>query len=119
MPTVKTSEELAVLQLKGLKWTAKHAYDGSALYRHKFEEAGVKPGDIKTLDDIRRLPLTTADDLKAGYPFPLLSVPMEKVVRIHASSGTTGKRKVLAYSAKDIDDWANFFARCFEMAGMT
>ena len=88
------------LQLKGLKWTVKHAYNGSAFYRRKFEEAGVKPDKIKTLDDIKYLPFTTADDLKAGYPFPLLSVPMEKVVRIHASSGTTGKRKVLAYSAK-------------------
>ncbi len=119
MPSVKTTEELAALQLKGLKWTVKHAYNGSAFYRRKFEDAGVKPGTIRTLDDIRRLPFTTADDLKAGYPFPLLSVPMEKVVRIHASSGTTGKRKVLAYSAKDIDDWANFFARCYEMAGLT
>ncbi len=119
MPTVKTTEELAALQLKGLKWTVKHAYNGSAYYRRKFEDAGVKPDTIKTLDDIKRLPFTTADDLKAGYPFPLLSVPMEKVVRIHASSGTTGKRKVLAYSAKDIDDWANFFARCYEMAGLT
>ncbi|HUJ89705.1 MAG TPA: phenylacetate--CoA ligase [Syntrophorhabdales bacterium] len=119
MPTVKTTEELAALQLKGLKWTVKHAYNGSPFYRRRFEEASVKPGTIKTLDDIRRLPFTTADDLKAGYPFPLLSVPMEKVVRIHASSGTTGKRKVLAYSAKDIDDWANFFARCYEMAGLT
>jgi phenylacetate-CoA ligase len=119
MPSVKTTEELAALQLKGLKWTVKHAYNGSAFYRRKLEEAGVKPGTIKTLDDVRRLPFTTADDLKAGYPFPLLSVPMEKVVRIHASSGTTGKRKVLAYSAKDIHDWANFFARCYEMAGLT
>jgi phenylacetate-CoA ligase len=119
MPTVKTTEELAALQLKGLKWTVKHAYNGSAFYRRKLEEAGVTPGTIKTLDDIRRLPFTTADDLKAGYPFPLLSVPFEKVVRIHASSGTTGKRKVLAYSAKDINDWANFFARCYEMAGLT
>jgi phenylacetate-CoA ligase len=119
MPSVKTTEELAALQLKGLRWTVKHAYNGSAYYRRKFEDAGVKPDTIKTLDDIKRLPFTTADDLKAGYPFPLLSVPMEKVVRIHASSGTTGKRKVLAYSAKDIDDWANFFARCYEMAGLT
>jgi phenylacetate-CoA ligase len=119
MPAAKTRDELAALQLKGLKWTVKHAYNGSAFYRRKFEEAGVKPGNIKTLDDIKRLPFTTADDLKVGYPFPLLSVPMEKVVRIHASSGTTGKRKVLAYSAKDIDDWANFFARCYEMAGLT
>ncbi len=119
MPAMKTRDELLSHQLKGLKWTVKHAYNGSPFYRRRFEEAGVRPGDIKGLDDIKRLPFTTADDLKSGYPFPLLSVPMEKVVRIHASSGTTGKRKVLAYSAKDIDDWADFFARCYEMAGLT
>ena len=68
---------------------------------------------------LKSLPFTTADDLKNGYPFPLLSVPLEDVVRIHASSGTTGKKKVLAYTAKDVDDWAHFFARCYEMAGMT
>jgi len=119
MPTVTTKKDLAALQLEGLKWTVNHVYKGSPFYRRKFDEAGVKPADIKKLTDLRRLPFTTADDLKAGYPFPLLSVPMEKVVRIHASSGTTGKRKVLSYTQKDIDDWANFFARCYEMAGLT
>ncbi len=66
-----------------------------------------------------KLPFTQADDLRDGYPFPLLSVPMSDVVRIHASSGTTGKKKVLCYTQKDIDDWAHFFARCYEMAGLT
>ena len=119
MPTVKTKKELADLQLKGLKWTVNHAYRGSPFYRKRLEEAGVKPGDIRTLKDLQKLPFTTAKDLQEGYPFPLLSVPFEKVVRIHASSGTTGKRKVLAYTQKDINDWANFFARCYEMAGLT
>jgi phenylacetate-CoA ligase len=119
MPVQKTKEELAAFQLEGLKWTASHAYQGSPFYRKKFEEAGVTPDVIRSLDDLARLPFTTADDLKSGYPFPLLSVPIEDVVRIHASSGTTGKRKVLAYSAKDIDDWAHFFARCYEMAGLS
>jgi len=96
MPIVTTKKDLAALQLEGLKWTVNHVYRGSPLYRKKFDEAGVKPADIKKLTDLKRLPFTTADDLKAGYPFPLLSVPMEKVVRIHASSGTTGKRKVLS-----------------------
>jgi phenylacetate-CoA ligase len=82
-------------------------------------QAGVTPDDIQTLDDIRKLPFTSADDLRAGYPFPLLSVPMSEVVRIHASSGTTGKRKILSYSQKDVDDWSYFFARCYEMAGLT
>jgi phenylacetate-CoA ligase len=83
------------------------------------EEAGVTPEDIRSLEDLRRLPFTMAADLKDGYPFPLLSVPFEKVVRLHASSGTTGKRKVLCYTQKDIDDWTHFFARCYEMAGLT
>ncbi len=119
MPLVKTKEELRQLQLQGLKWTVEHAYYGSPAYREKLDKAGVGPSDIKTLEDLRRLPFTTAQDLQEGYPFPFLSVPMEKVVRIHASSGTTGKRKVLSYTQKDIDDWAHFFARCYEMAELT
>ncbi len=119
MPVQKTREELAAFQLERLKWTVHHTYHGSPLYRQRFEEAHVTPDKIRTLDDLKLLPFTTADDLKAGYPFPLLSVPLDDVVRIHASSGTTGKRKILSYTAKDIDDWAYFFARCYEMAGMT
>jgi len=119
MPEQRTRDELLAFQLEGLKWTVNHAYSGSAHYRKKFEEAGVTPDKIKSLDDLKYLPFTTADDLKNGYPFPLLSVPLEDVVRIHASSGTTGKKKVLAYTARDVDDWAHFFARCYEMAGMT
>jgi phenylacetate-CoA ligase len=119
MPKIKTKRELADLQLEGLKWTVNHAYRGSPFYRKRLEKAGVRPKDIRTLEDLQKLPFTTSKDLQEGYPFPLLSVPSEKVVRIHASSGTTGKRKVLAYTQKDIDDWANFFARCYEMAGLT
>jgi phenylacetate-CoA ligase len=119
MSSFKTKEALHHHQLEGLQWTVSHAYQGSAHYRRKLEEAGVRPEDIQTLDDIRRLPFTTADDLRAGYPFPLLSVPESQVVRIHASSGTTGKRKILTYSQKDIDDWIHFFARCYEMAELT
>jgi len=119
MPKVTSQEELKGLQLEGLKWTVNHAYKGSPFYRKRMDAAGVIPEDIRSLSDLNRLPFTTADDLKAGYPFPLLSVPMDKVVRIHASSGTTGKRKVLSYTQKDIDDWANMFARCYEMAGLT
>ncbi len=118
-PVQKTEAELKAFQLEGLKWTVNHAYNGSEAYKKKFQDAGVKPGDIKTLDDIRKLPFTTSKDLQEGYPFPLLSVPFEKVVRIHASSGTTGKRKVLCYTAKDVDDWAEMFARCYEYADCT
>jgi phenylacetate-CoA ligase len=119
MPDIGSEEELRALQLEGLKWTVNHAYHGSEFYRAKFDERGVKPGDISGLDDLCELPFTVADDLREGYPFPLRSVPIERIVRIHASSGTTGKRKVLCYTQKDIDDWANMFARCYEMAGLT
>ncbi|KMY65967.1 phenylacetate--CoA ligase [Desulfocarbo indianensis] len=119
MPPLKSLEELAAHQLTGLQWTVDHAYHGSEHYRAKLDQAGVKPGDIKSLDDLGKLPFTSAEDLRTGYPFPLLSVPMSEVVRIHASSGTTGKRKVLCYSKKDIQDWAHMFARCYEIAGLS
>jgi len=116
MPSIGSIDELRELQLKGLQWTLSHAYKGSPAYRKKLDEAGVHPESVRSLEDIAKLPFTTAQDLQEGYPFPLLSVPFEKVVRIHASSGTTGKRKVLCYTQKDIDDWTHFFARCYEMA---
>ncbi|MBI5572256.1 MAG: phenylacetate--CoA ligase [Desulfomonile tiedjei] len=119
MPTLTSREELAEVQLKGLQWTVNHAYHGSAVYKEKLDRAHVKPDEIRSLDDLNRLPFTSAKDLADGYPFPLLSVPMSEVVRLHASSGTTGKRKVLCYTRKDIDDWAHFFARCYEMAELT
>jgi phenylacetate-CoA ligase len=119
MPQFKDTGELFDHQLKGLKWTVSHAYNGSPFYKKQFETAGITPGDIKSLDDIVRLPFTTGNDLKEGYPLPLLSVPEEEVVRIHASSGTTGKRKILCYTQKDLDVWFDMFARCYEMAGLT
>lgn len=119
IPTFKTVEELEAYQLEGLKWTVNHAYWGSAFYKKRFEEAGVTPDDIQTLDDLKRLPFVTAQDLQDNYPWPLLSVPIKEIVRLHASSGTTGKRKVMVYTAKDIDDWANMFARCYEIAGLS
>ncbi len=119
MPAVQTEDELRDLQLEGLKWTVNHAYNGSPAYLKKMNDSGVKPGDIQSLDDLSKLPFTTSSDLQEGYPFPLLSVPLNQVVRIHASSGTTGKRKVLCYTQKDIDDWKHFFARCYEIAGLT
>jgi phenylacetate-CoA ligase len=119
MPDLKSEAELETIQLEGLKWTVKHAYAGSPFYRKRMQEAGINPQDIRNLDNIRRLPFTSADDLRMEYPFPLLAVPFDKVVRIHASSGTTGKRKVLCYTEKDIRDWADMFARCYEMAGLS
>ena len=119
MPKIRTERELKRLQLGGLQWTVNHVYKNSEFYRKRFDEAGVKQKHIKTLKDISKLPFTTAKDLQEGYPFPLRSAPFEKIVRIHASSGTTGKRKVLCYTQKDINDWAHMFARCYEMAGLT
>ncbi len=119
MPFFKSLDELHAHQLDGLKWTVKHVYEGSEFYRRRLKAAGVAPTDIGDLDDIRRLPFTTADDLCEGYPFPLLSTLESEVVRIHASSGTTGKRKILSYTQKDIDDWIHFFARCYEMAELS
>ena len=118
MPPIRDGEELRKIQLEGLRWTVRHAYEGSEFYRRRLDEAGVRPEQIKTLDDIQRLPVTTANDLREGYPFPLLSVPYDRVVRIHSSSGTTGKRKILCYTRKDVEDWTSFFARCYEMAGV-
>ncbi len=119
LPTFANAAELQKYQLESLKWTVKHAYNGSQHYRRVMDEVGVRPDDIQSLDDLQKLPFTSADDLKAGYPFPLLSTPMSEVVRIHASSGTTGKRKILSYTQNDINDWVDFFARCYEMAGLT
>jgi len=119
MPEVAAMDELKKLQLRGLQWTVNHAYNGSPFYRNKLDDAGIRPEHIRSLDDIEKLPFTTSKDLQDGYPFPLRSVPFKDIVRIHASSGTTGKRKVLSYTQKDIDDWADFFARCYEMAGLT
>lgn len=119
IPSFRDEKELAEHQLKGLQWTVKHAYEGSSFYRERFEQDGIRPEDIRTLKDIERLSFTAAEDLRDGYPFPLRAVPFEQIVRIHASSGTTGKRKVLCYTQKDIDDWAHFFARAYAMAGVT
>ena len=113
-----TQEELREIQLQGLKNTIKHAYNGSEFYRQRLKEAGITPEDIRSLDDIKNLPFTTANDLRENYPFPFLSVSERDVVRIHASSGTTGKRKILAYTKKDVDIFKLMMARCFELAGL-
>lgn len=119
MPNISTGEELLALQLDGLRWTVRHSYENSPFYRQRLQKANITPDDINSMDDLLRLPFTTADDLREGYPFPLRAVPFDQIVRIHASSGTTGKRKVLCYTQKDIDDWADMFARCYEMANLS
>lgn len=112
-------EALEAIQLRRLKNTVERVYAVVPFYRKKFDEAGVKPEDIKTLDDLRRLPFTTKQDLRDNYPFGLFAVPMENVVRIHASSGTTGKPTVVGYTARDIQTWAELMARALSAAGAT
>jgi len=119
IPNELTPDKLRQIQLEGLKRTVEHAYLNSNAYRRKFDSANIKPQDIRSLDDIKHLPLTDKEDLQQEYPFPLRAIPFEKIVRIHASSGTTGKRKVLCYSQQDLDTWADMFARCYELAGLT
>jgi len=119
MPLFKSEDELKAHQLKGLQWTVRHAREGSPFYRARLDAAGITAESIRSLDDMLKLPFTTAEDLRDDYPFPLRSVPFEQIARIHSSSGTTGKRKILCYTQKDVDDWAHFFARCYEMAGVT
>ncbi|TMG72825.1 MAG: phenylacetate--CoA ligase, partial [Betaproteobacteria bacterium] len=110
-------EELSRLQLERLQWTLRHAYEQVPHYRRKFDAAGVKPDDCKRLDDLRRFPFTTKADLRETYPFGMFAVPMERIVRIHASSGTTGKPTVVGYTARDIDTWTHLMARSIRAAG--
>ncbi|WP_136586595.1 AMP-binding protein [Microbacterium hydrothermale] len=117
-PTGIPLDRLRALQLERLQWTVRHAYDNVALYRRKFEEAGVHPDHILTLDDIRLLPFTTKADLRETYPFGMFAVPMADVRRIHASSGTTGRPTVVGYTAGDLDRWADLVARSLSAAGI-
>jgi phenylacetate-CoA ligase len=110
-------DELAALQLERLKWSLTHAYENSPVYRRKFDEAGVHPGEVKALADLARFPFTTKKDLRDNYPYGMFAVPHEQVSRIHASSGTTGKPTVVGYTARDIDTWANVVARSIRAAG--
>jgi phenylacetate-CoA ligase len=109
---------LEALQLERLQWTVRHAYDNVPLYRAKFEEAGITPGDIRTLADVGRLPFTTKEDLRRAYPFGMFAVPMTDVRRIHASSGTTGRPTVVGYTEGDLERWADLIARSLRAAGV-
>ena len=110
-------DELRALQLSRLQWSLQYAYDNVAHYRKQFDAAGVHPRDLKSLDDLKNFPFTAKQDLRENYPFGLFAVPRERVVRIHASSGTTGKPTVVGYTAKDIDTWANLMARSIRASG--
>ena len=108
---------LRALQLKRLQATLRHAYAHSPVYRAKFDAAGVQPGDVQQLADLAQLPFTTKADLRDSYPFGMFAVPRERVVRLHASSGTTGKPTVVGYTQNDIHTWANLVARSLRAAG--
>ena len=108
--------ELEALQLERLQKTVNHCMN-SPFYQNKFKELGITPDDIKTLDDIRKLPFTTKEDLRENYPFGICCVPMKDCVRLHSSSGTTGNPTVVLHSQRDLDEWANAVARCLWMVG--
>ena len=110
-------EHLQNLQLRRLKETVYRAYAFVPAYKEKFDQAGIKPDDINTLDDTRKLPFTTKTYLRENYPFNLFAVPMSEVIRIHSSSGTTGKPTVVGYSRKDLDTWSELMARALCSAG--
>lgn len=112
-------EALEALQLKRLQQVAERVYHTVGFYKRAFDEAGVYPDDIKSLDDIKKLPFTTKQDLRDNYPFGLFSVPMSNIVRLHASSGTTGKATVVGYTRRDIEIWSRLMARSFVAAGLT
>ena len=117
-PIEKASQdELQSLQLQRLKATLQHAYTNVPHYRKSFDDQGIQPDDLKTLSDLSKFPFTTKADLRSNYPFGMFAVPREQVVRIHASSGTTGKPTVVGYTQEDIDTWASLVARSIRASG--
>ena len=114
---IASRDEIASLQLKRLQWSLNHAYANVAFYKDKFDSVGVHPDDCRSLEDLKKFPCTTKQDLRAHYPFGMFAVPMDKVARIHASSGTTGKPTVVGYTKADLDTWATVVARSMRAAG--
>src|SRR3990170_4905867 len=110
-------DEITALQTKRLAWTLAHAYDNVAHYRTAFDKTGVHPRDFRQLSDLRNFPFTVKTDLRDNYPFNMFAVPREKLVRVHASSGTTGKPIVVGYTQADIDMWSDVMARSIRAAG--
>ncbi|GAB1459133.1 phenylacetate--CoA ligase PaaK [Thauera sp.] len=111
-------DEITALQLQRLQWSVRHTYDNVAPYRKRCEEAGVHPDDLKSLADLAKFPFMTKTDLRDNYPFGLFAVPRDKVARLHASSGTTGKSVVVGYTKRDLDNWADVVARSLRAAGV-
>jgi len=110
-------EAMAAIQLRRLRTTLERAYATVPFYRRRFDEAGIQPGNIQSLDDLAAIPFTTKQDLRDNYPYGMFAVPMDMVVRIHASSGTTGQPTVVGYTARDVDTWAGLMARSLVAGG--
>ena len=116
-PEQMSRAELQALQLERMRWSLQHAWDNVPHYRHAFEAAGVRPSDLRGLADLARFPFTAKQDLRDNYPYGLFAVPMAKIVRVHASSGTTGRPTVVGYTRGDIERWAAVMARSLRVAG--
>lgn len=114
---IASRDEITALQLKRLKWSLEHAYENVAHYRETFDQVGIHPRDLTSLSDLGKFPFTFKDDLRQQYPFGMFAVPRERVARIHASSGTTGKPTVVGYTRGDIDVWAEVCARSIRASG--
>lgn len=114
---IASRDEITALQLSRLRWTLNHAYDNVPMYRQRFDAAGVHPDDLTCLEDLAKFPFTMKADLRANYPFGLIAVPRERLARVHASSGTTGKPTVVGYTAGDIENWADLVARSMRASG--
>ena len=115
---IASRDEITALQIRRLKWSLRHAYDNVPIYRARFDEAGVHPDDLHVLSDLAKFPFTVKSDLRDHYPFGMFAVPREDIVRVHASSGTTGKPTVVGYTANDIDIWASVVARSLRASGI-
>ena len=111
-------DEIMSLQLERMKWSLSHAYNNVAMYKQRFDEAGVHPDDLKGLNDLAKFPFTYKDDLRNHYPFGMRAVPKDQIIRVHASSGTTGKSTVVVYTQNDIDVWADTLARSLRASGL-
>ena len=114
---IASIDEIRNLQIKRLKWSLHHAYDNVEMYRQRFDAANIHPNDFKSFSDLAKFPFTYKDDLRTHYPFGMFAVPREKIIRIHASSGTTGKPTVVGYTKNDISMWADMVARSMRASG--
>ncbi|WP_170762966.1 phenylacetate--CoA ligase PaaK [Ruegeria lacuscaerulensis] len=115
---IASIDEIRALQLDRLKWSVRHAYENVQMYKHRFDEAGVHPDDLNDLSDLAKFPFTYKNDLRDNYPFGLFAVPRSEIIRVHASSGTTGKPTVVGYTKNDIENWADLVARSLRASGL-